>query len=241
MAKIPNSPEEIFEEFTRDVQGVFDSDLTSIVLYGSGAKGEYVPKQSDINFLIVLSSKGIENLDKAFELVHKWQKRNVAVPLFLTCNYINSALDTFPIEFLDMKNAYQMVYGEDVLKDLQIKNADLRHQIERELRGKLLHLREGFLSTGNDREQLREMLAAAVSTFVSIFKGLLYLKGEEIPDKKPQIFEKSARLFGLQDTVLAQLINIKSGEWRGSKVQLQDIAKTFIGEIKKLVEIVDTM
>lgn len=241
MAKIPHSPESIFEEFTQDVQAVYNSDLTSIVLYGSGAKGEYVPKKSDINFLIVLSQKGIENLDKALELIPKWQKRKVAVPLFLSKEYIASALDTFPIEFLDMKNAYKLVYGEDVLKDIEIKNDDLRHQVERELRGKLLHLREGFLSTGNERDDLRAMLAASVSTFVSIFEGLLHLKGEKIPSTKAQIFEKTAELLGLQKNVLVQLINIKNGQWHGSKVQLQDIAKTFIGEIKKLVEIVDKM
>ncbi len=43
----------------------------------------------------------------------------------------------------------------------------------------------------------------------------------------------------LQKNVLVQLINIKAGQWHGSKVQLQDITKSFIGEIKKLVEIVD--
>ncbi len=241
MAKIPDSPESIFEEFTQDVQSIYNSDLTSIILYGSGAKGEYVPKQSDINFLVVLSHKGIENLGHALELVLKWQKRNVAVPLFLTKEYIASALDTFPIEFLDMKNAYKLVYGEDVLKDLEIKNDDLRHQVEREIRGKLLHLREGFLSTGNERDQLRAMLAASVSTFVSIFKALLHLKGEKIPATKAQILEKIAEGFGLQKNVLVQLINIKNGQWHGSKVQLQDVTKAFIGEIKKLVEIVDKM
>jgi len=97
MAKIPDSPESIFEEFTQDIQSVYNSDLTSIVLYGSGAKGEYVPKKSDINFLIVLSQKGIENLDKALELIPKWQKRNVAVPLFLTKEYIAITIANTPI------------------------------------------------------------------------------------------------------------------------------------------------
>lgn len=59
MDKILDSPESIFEEYTHDVQSVYNSDLTSIVLYGGGAKDEYVPKKSDINFLIVLSLKGI--------------------------------------------------------------------------------------------------------------------------------------------------------------------------------------
>jgi len=85
------------------------------------------------------------------------------------------------------------------------------------------------------------MLAASVSTFVLIFEGLLHLKGEKIPSSKAQIFEKTAELFGLQKNVLVQLINIENGQWHGSKVQLQDIAKVFIGEIKSLVEGVDKM
>ncbi|MFQ6116607.1 MAG: hypothetical protein ACE5NG_21335, partial [bacterium] len=192
MSRIPNSPEEIFEDFSYDFQNVYESDLISIALYGSGAKGEYVPRKSDINFLIVLSQNGIENLDRALNLIPKWRKRNVAVPLFLTKAYIESALDTFPIEFLNMKNHYKMVFGEDVLRDLEIRREHLRLQIERELRGKLIYLREGFLSTGNDRERLKEMLSASVPAFTSIFAALLYLKEERAPDSKAQVFARTA-------------------------------------------------
>ncbi|MFQ5865247.1 MAG: hypothetical protein ACE5IW_08485 [bacterium] len=241
MPKIPDSPEEIFEEFARDFQNVFGTDLISIILYGSGAKGEYVPKKSDINFLIILSENGIENLDRVLDLIPKWRKRNVAVPLFLTEAYIESALDTFPIEFLNMKNYYKLVFGEDVLKDLEIDKEDLRLQIERELRGKLIYLREGFLSTGQDRERLKEMLSASVPAITSMFEALLYLKEEPVPHSKVQVFARTAELYGLPNSIFVQLINIKKGEWKGSKIQLQDMTKAYISEIKKLVEIVDKM
>lgn len=241
MAKIPESPEEIFKEFTEDYASVFASDLRSIVLYGSGAKGEYIPKKSDINFLIVLTRVGIDNLDKALELIPKWQKRNVAVPLFLTKEYVDSALDTFPIEFLDMKNAHKLIYGEDILIDLQIDRNDLRRQLERELRGKLLHLREGFLSTGYNRDRLRDMLAATVPAFNSIFAGLLYFKNEKLPASKAEMFERTTEVFNLDKTVFATLIGIKKGKWHGSTVQLHDITKAYIRQVKKLVEIVDKL
>ena len=97
MTKIPQSPEEIFTEFSNNIKQLFNDDLVSIVLYGSGAKGEYVRKKSDINFLVVLTEDGIKKLSGAFALVKKWNKRNVAVPLFLTREYIESSLDSFPI------------------------------------------------------------------------------------------------------------------------------------------------
>lgn len=241
MAKIPDAPEEIFEELTADYSAAFEGDLTSIILYGSGAKGEYVARRSDINFLIVLSQDGIDSLDRAIDLIPKWRKRNVAVPLFLTQAYIESALDTFPIEFLHMRKHHKLVFGEDVLEGLEISKKDLRLQIERELRGKLLYLREGFLRTGHDRETLREMLSSSVTAFASIFEALLYLKEDSTPDSKAQVFERTAQQFSLENSVFTQLLNIRSGEWQGSRIQLLDITKAYISQIKNLVEIVDKM
>ncbi len=241
MPRIPDSPEEIFEKFTADVNAAYGKELVAIYLFGSGAKGEYAAKKSDINFLIILTQKGIGELDRALEFVGKWRKVNVAVPLFLTKEYINSALDTFPVEFLDIKNFNKLVYGEDFLSELAINKNHMRHQVERELRGKLIHLRTGFLSEGNDRNRMQELLAASVSTFSSIFEGLLFLKNEALPSSKIKVFEKTADIFKLDKNVFVQLINIKNQEWRGSAVQLQEITLSYINEIKKLVETVDKM
>ncbi len=241
MRNIPESPEEIFWEFSQDFQTAYGNDLISIMLYGSGAKGEYIPKKSDINFLIVLSENGIEQIGKALDFIPKWRQRAVAVPLLVTKSYIASALDVYPIEFLDMKTHHRLVFGEDVLTDLQIDKNHLRLQIERELRGKLLALRQGFLNTGNDRDSLRTMLAGTVSTFTAIFDALLFLKGEQLPNLKLQIFEQTARTFGLENSAFIQLLNIKNGQWHGSRVQLHEIALSCIKQIKKLIDIVDKM
>ena len=241
LANIPEKPEEIFGEFSRDFQAAYGSDLVSIILYGSGAKGEYIPKKSDINFLITLTDAGIEHLEKALDLIPKWQRRAIAVPLMLTRSYIASALDVYPIEFLDMKTHYRLVFGDDVLTELQIDKDHLRLQIERELRGKLLSLRQGFLNTGNDRDHLRAMLAGIVSTLTAIFEALLFLRGEQLPNLKSQIFEKTALTFGLDNSVFIHLLNVKRGQWHGSRVQLQEMAFNCIKQIKRLIEIVDKM
>ena len=80
MAKIPNKPEEIFSEITNDFKGIFGNELISIILYGSGARGDYISGISDINFLFILTQKGIEDLSRTLGLVTRWKKRNVATP-----------------------------------------------------------------------------------------------------------------------------------------------------------------
>jgi predicted nucleotidyltransferase len=241
MVRIPDTPEEIFDEFSKDYREAYGDGLQSILLYGSGAKGQYVARQSDLNFLVILREDGIDHLDRALTLVEKWRKRNVAVPLFLTREYIESALDTFPIEFLDMRNFHTVVYGEDILDGLEIQKADLRRQIERELRSKLVYLRTGFLRSGLDREALRDMVAASVPTFAAIFAALLFLKGEAVPLSRSEVIRRVCELYHIEAGVLGQVANIRTGEWRGSTVQLQELTQLYIAEIRKLISLVDKM
>ncbi|HDZ11854.1 MAG TPA: nucleotidyltransferase domain-containing protein, partial [Bacteroidetes bacterium] len=169
MAKIPKTPSEIFGEFTDDFKRIFETDLTAIILYGSGAKGDYVHKKSDINFMIVLTEPGIHNLFLTFDVLKKWRKRAVSTPLFLTKEYIESSLDSFPLEFWEMKKFHQIVYGDDVLKKIEISRSDLRLQCEREVKGKLLHLQQNFLNSEKKPHRLRALLVLSIPTFGTLF------------------------------------------------------------------------
>ena len=103
MAKSIKDPKEIFTEITEDYNMIFGDDLISIIEYGSATGKDYRPGKSDINFMLVLSEEGIERLDRAFDIIKKWQKRNVAIPLFLTESYVGTSLDVFPIEYLNFQ------------------------------------------------------------------------------------------------------------------------------------------
>src|SRR5690606_15091634 len=134
--------------------------------YGSGARGDYVPGKSDINFLVVLAREGPGDLEKALPLVPKWRKRAVAVPLFMTKALIDSSMDVYPVEFLNMKRHYVVAFGEDVLQGLLFDKKALRLQCERELKGKVMLLRSGFLSTADRAEDLRRLMAASITAFL---------------------------------------------------------------------------
>jgi predicted nucleotidyltransferase len=241
MAKIPDRPEHIFDEIREDYTALFGDDLIAIILYGSGARGEYIPKKSDINFMIVLSDTGIERLSVAVSTVAKWRKKNVRTPLVMTKGYLESSLDTFPLEFYNIKSAYQVVCGQDVLKDLAIRKEDLRLQCERELKAKLLLLRESFLEAEDKSYLLRELVGQSLSAFVSIFKALLYLKGEEVPEKNEAVLSFTAQEFGLDVELFQGLWRIKRGEEKPGKDKLKEIVRDYTKEIRSLSGVVDQM
>ncbi|HDQ00238.1 MAG TPA: hypothetical protein ENN22_13800 [bacterium] len=241
MGKIPKSPEEIFDPFVSEYKSAFGDDLVSVILYGSAARGEYIYKKSDINFLILLSESGIRNLQQAVPLIKKWQKRMVSTPLLLTKQYIQTSLDTFPIEFLTMKQHYQVLYGEDVFVDIKIDSRDLRLQSEREVRGKLLHLRENYLNTYGEAKAIQNLLKVSLPTFVSIFSGLLHLKDQPIPSVKKDVLKMTADVFSLDFSVFDKINKLNQNQIKFSKDELNQLVGQYIEQIRKLTYIVDEM
>ncbi|MBN2410784.1 hypothetical protein JXQ31_03760 [candidate division KSB1 bacterium] len=239
MSKIPQSPDELYNEFIYDMKHQFNTDLVSIVLYGSGAKGEYVRKKSDINFLVVLTEDGIKKLSGAFTLVKKWKKRNVAVPLFLTRDYIESSLDSFPIEFLNMKKFHKLVYGEDILSGLQISKDHLRLRCEEQIKGKLLHLREDFLRTLGNKRPLGSLLAVTIPAFASLFTALLEYKDLDVPELKRDTIIQTAESFSLNKEIFDRVLAVREKTLKLSKEELIQLTQDYIEEIRKLANIVD--
>ena len=241
MAKIPKNPEEIFAKFTGDYREIFGEELLSVILFGSGAGEDYVPGKSDLNFLIVLTDRGIEELDRALEVVGRWKQRNVAVPLFMTRSYLAESQDAYPIEFLNMKRAYKVVAGEDLLAPLAFDPSHVRLQLERELRVKLLHLRSGYLRTDGKTRRIRELIGTSLTAFVSLFTALLYLKNLEIPKGKRDIIAAAGWAFGVDAGVFLKCEEIRRKTDRFSSVEVRAIFREYLREVGRLCEQIGRM
>jgi predicted nucleotidyltransferase len=240
MAKITN-PRDIFPQITESYRKIFGDNLISIILYGSAAGSDYNPGKSDINFLIVLSEEAIDDLESAVKEVSRWRKKNVTTPLFMTRQYITSSLDSYPLEFLNIKRKHSLVYGDDVLKDIVFEAHDLRLQCEREIKGKLLLLREGFLETEGKQKRIKDLIKVSITAFISIFSGLLYLKGIEIPETRREIIHSAADEFPLDRDVFLKCMDIKEEKKDFSSNEIGIFFKAYLAEVRKLWEIVDKM
>jgi hypothetical protein len=240
MARIKDL-EKSLQEFSDDIKKVFGSEFSSLILYGSGAGKEFDPKKSDLNFLLVLSETGINRLSQCFPVLKKWEKKGIAVPICVTKAYIDSSLDSFPLEFLNMKNQYRLIYGEDVLRELSFDKRYIRLQIERELKGKLLHLRQVYLETKGKLRLLRPVIVKSLTTFASIFRGILYLLEKGVPVNKREVVESAAMEMSLNDAVFHELYDIASGRKKPSLAELDRVFIRYIEEIKKAAFFIDRL
>lgn len=239
MARIPNQPQDIFVPLTEDYLDAFGRNLVSLMLYGSAAGGSYVKGKSDINLLVVLTPEGMNRLEDAFAPVKKWRKRNVAVPLVLTQEFISSSLDAYPIEFLNMQNHCVLIYGENVLAPLVFKPEDLRLQIERELKSKIILLREGYLESEGSARRLRGLIGRSLVALVSIFNAMLYLKQSGVPRHKKETIEEAGRVFGVDANVFARCFDIKAREDHLSGKEVVGLFKEYLREVEKVSSMID--
>jgi len=239
MAKIPDQPQDIFVPLTQDYLQAFGKDLISLMLYGSAAGGSYVKGKSDINLLAVLTPEGIDRLEDSFAVVKSWRKRNVAVPLVMTRQFIATSLDSYPIEFLNMQNNSVLIYGENVLESLVFKPEDLRLQIERELKSKILLLREGYLESEGSARQLRQLISKSLTAFISIFNAMLYLKQAGIPRNKKETIKEMNKAFTIDDAVFMLCFEIRQDTDKLSIKEVTEVFKRYLREVEKACHIID--
>jgi hypothetical protein len=241
MSKIPENPKDIFQEIIDDYKKLFGDELKGIILYGSAAGESYIRGKSDINFMILLSEEGIENLDRAFKTVAKWRKKKVATPLFLTTKYVATSLDVYPIEYLNFQRKHILVFGRDILKELEFNPDFVRLQCEREIKGKLLLLREAFLDTSGKKRALTEVIGQSIPAFIAIFEALLFLQGREPLKGKREIVRSTCELFDLDAALFEKLINIKEQKFKPNESSTNALFKAYISEVRKLSKLVDAL
>ncbi len=241
MGKTQKDPKKILPEITEDYKALYGDDLVSIILYGSATGKDFQPGKSDINLMMVLTEQGIEQLDRAFDLVGKWRKRGVAVPLFLTENYIKTSLDVFPIEYLNFQNNHVQVFGKEILKDLEFSPEFLRLQCEREIKGKLLLLRQAFMETEGKGRALKRVITDALPALIAIFQALLHLKNIAVPKERQEIVRAVADAFDLEHAVFQGLLHIKEETTKISDQEILQLFKGCLKEMRKLSKLVNSL
>jgi len=188
---------------------------------------------------MILYERGLEALKRAVPVAKKWKARKVAAPLILTRTDLDSSLDSYPVEFLNMKNRYRLVYGEDVLQPLSFDPVMLRLQIERELKGKLFLLRKSYLESEGREFALRNLIGKSLTAFTALFGALLSLKGREVPSSRRGVIKAMAWAFPIDPEVFLHCAEVREGEGRYSASEMDSLLNAYMKEVRKLCELVD--
>lgn len=166
------------EEYARKLAERYGSDLVSVVLYGSAARGDYREGISDLNLLVLLRSMEPAVLRRGTELAREWATQGNPPPLMMSEEEWYASADVFPIEYGEMGDAHVVLHGVDPFHDLPVTWEHLRLQTEHELKSRKIQLREQYLLHSNDAESLGALLTRSFPTFLTLFRAGLRLMGK---------------------------------------------------------------
>src|SRR6202045_3839273 len=201
--------QKLINEFVERIKSAAETNLLSIVLYGSAAAGDYVEDHSDVNLLCVLADTSFPKIVALTPPVEWWGKQKHRPPLLLSADEIQRSADVFSIEFLDMRRHYRLLWGEDILKTLDIPMRLHRAQVEYELREKTILLRQQLLILSGKNDAKWELLLRSLPSFGTLFRHTLIALGESGVGSKRGAASALAGKLGIDTSVLGQLLAIR--------------------------------
>ncbi len=241
LGKLAPEVAEKVKPFLEEILGGYSGNVHSIHIVGSAVTADFAAKTSDINSVFVLKEMDLKFLEFLAPLGKKYKRRGLAAPLIMTPEYIRRSLDVFPIEFLDFKLIHETVFGEDLLATVEISREDLRHQCEREIKSKLIGLRQGYISSQGNRRTLTEGIVSPIAGYMSLFRGIVFLLGQDPPARKQEVVSTLAAVTGINTDIFQKVLDIKRGQLKPSKNQLDTIFEEYYAAAEKIGKVIDEL
>jgi hypothetical protein len=192
----------------------------SAVLYGSAARGDFVPGRSDLNLMLILDDVSPRTLGALGGAFGAWRKSGYEPPLVISRAEWARATDVFPIEIADMRCGYEVLRGSDPIAGLTVAPVDLRHALEREFRGKLLRLRQGYVAAAGDAVALGTLAGRSSGTVMVLLRALLVLLGRPVPREPVELAAAAAAAMGMEGEPLLNVIRHRAERgWRCSPIE----------------------
>ncbi|HEX2091795.1 MAG TPA: nucleotidyltransferase domain-containing protein [Longimicrobiaceae bacterium] len=229
------------EELARDLVRTYGEGVVSVVLYGSAARGDFHEGVSDLNVLVLLRDPTPEALRRGSALARAWVAEGNPPPLVMGVEEWRRSADVFPIELSDMREAHRMLHGEDPFAGIQIDPDHLRLQCENELKGKHIQLRERYLLSAAEPEELGQVLKKSLSTFLVLFRAVLRLLEEEGVREPEQVILRTAARSGFDPAPLLEILRARREARRFHPDADSRVVVGYLDAVAHVVDFVDRL
>jgi predicted nucleotidyltransferase len=210
-----------------------------VILYGSAAAGDHVGKRSDYNVLVVMDQLGVEELKRFLNPTEQWVKAGNPPPLLFTLEGLRQSADVFPIELADIKDSHRLLHGEDVISGIQLSEQNLRHQLEYELKSKVIQLRLRYLATAGKPKQILDVMMSTLSSFMVLLRAALRLYQKEVPATKLEAVRQLSARLKFDAGVFELIDGLKAGTRKAKEVDPDQLFNRYLATIESIVTAVD--
>src|SRR4051812_27425743 len=153
-----------------DLQHIFGDRLHAFMSYGRAGAN---PAPS----LALVRSITADDLDRCASHAAAWHRAGCATPLLLTKEEFAGSLDAFPIEYGEILDTHQLIFGAHAFDEMAIRPDDLRRACEVQVKSHLVHLRENYIECRGRQSDVAALVADAAPGFALLLRRLARLDG----------------------------------------------------------------
>jgi len=235
---IPKTLASDINSFTSNLEKDLGDSLVSVVLYGGLVKNQMIRETDRVKIMVVVKSVKISSLNKVGDALSSTKRAKQIQLLTLTPADLSSSTDVFPIKFLDMQQDYEILHGEDLVKDLEVGRDHLRIRCEQEVKNLMLKLRSMYLRSRKDSKVLQKVLLKAYYSFLQSGDALAELKTGKVYRKENEILD-GIESIGLDSALMKKIQALRTSESAPDQETLHDLYEQFMEMIVQAAEIAD--
>lgn len=228
------------QELSAALQAVWGTHLKSVIRYGAAAVGDNSTVPADQFILVVLDAVKAPLLALAADPICQWVKKGHPMPFIFDELTFTQSTDIFPIDYLNMQDHHEVLWGSDVLQDIQIDHRHLRLQCESEMRGKLIHLKSEFVLNCHKPKKLLELMIYTLSDFDRVMTGILHLLKQSPGGGRRQVVTQLAKSADFQTDIFLELYDIHDGKKENADTsQIQQKFEHYLTALQAITRFVD--
>jgi hypothetical protein len=229
------------EELAGDLQRALGDRLVALLLYGSAARGEDAAVGSDMNTLLICDRVDAALFDALEPVVSRWTRQGQPGPLIFTRAEWRESADAFPIEYDDIRHAHRLLGGQDPWEGIVVRREDLRRQLEHELRGKVVRLRQVYAAFRGDGTRLAEAIAASLAGFLTMLRTALRLTGHPVPAAGGDVVRAAGADAGFDPEPVVELLQRLRGPQAGRLAPRDPRAAAYLEAVTRTAEFVNAL
>jgi len=196
LAQVPSSLSEAIGRFGDVVAESFRGSDFSLAVFGKALTAEYDPTRHAARTVVVAEQLEPAALRRLAAHGMRMGRAGLDVPLLMTPKHIESSLDSFPLELLEIQQLHVTVRGRDHFENLSFDLASVRLQCERELKRTLFAMRHGLIAGAGREGTLGPVLNDAARNLFRTLRGALWLRGEKAFRSESEVVSDLEKMLG---------------------------------------------
>ena len=138
------------------------------------------------------------------------------------------------MEYAYILERNRVLHGPPPFEGITVAPADLRLELEQQVMGKLLQLRQGALLAGPDAKRQTELVSASLSTMMVLFRAVLRLHGERPPADNVATATRVGALAGFDPAPFVRAVHHVHGEARLTTPEAGAVLGGYLSAIEQL-------